>query len=624
MFFHRSGFNRIINSFKKYPYLIIIVLSLVVYGQVIYFDYSYNDDDIMILHNNRIAKESLNLKTAFTTDAWFRNKEIELYRPMQSLSYMLDFIIGKKKPYIYHTTNLLLHIISCCLFFYLLRLLSYSEILALLGSLVLAVHYAFLHTVCWIPARGDLLMAVFALISSISLIKISENRNILYSIIHFSAFFLALLSKESAIFLILIYLLLNILILKQKIITRRSLLSISIYVVLLFSYLYLRNNAISRTASSFGIHAFVKNLPILPESLLKFLFPVNFSVMPHFKPLSTFLGVLVLLFFLYWFFRKNFPISKFLLGGSLFILLTLPAMFYRPEFSDYAYEYLDHRIYLPGIGLIIMLLEIIIFLNMTGKRYFKMLVCIILVVSSTVTIVLSRSYKSPMNYYNQAIRSNPGSALAYANRGNIFKDRNEPAKAIIDYSKAIELKPDFYQAYRNRGQLFETLNNYNSAFIDLKKADSFKPNQPEVLFPLAVACNNLKDFNAALGYLNILINLNKTNAVAYLQRGNTFKNMKDFKAALNDYTSSILLDPQLNEARLSRGVLLGGLARYQESISDLSVYLSRVSNNGYAFYFRGIANLELKKLEEACNDLNKAKVLGVEKAQNYIRKFCIK
>ena len=70
------------------------------------FGYVMHDDDKMILENPRV-KEGVSPAIAFTTDAWFMDAQIELYRPWQSITYMVDYAIGKDKPLIYHLHNLL-------------------------------------------------------------------------------------------------------------------------------------------------------------------------------------------------------------------------------------------------------------------------------------------------------------------------------------------------------------------------------------------------------------------------------------------------------------------------------------------------------------------------------------
>jgi len=64
---------------------------------------------------------------------------------------------------------------------------------------------------------------------------------------------------------------------------------------------------------------------------------------------------------------------------------------------------------------------------------------------------------------------------AFYNRGNVFHNRSEYQKAILDYSSAIELQNDFEPAYYNRGGVFYLLKNYDKALSDFKKAFEINP-----------------------------------------------------------------------------------------------------------------------------------------------------
>jgi protein O-mannosyl-transferase len=611
------------NFLIRYPYLFIAFFAFIVYGQTIFFDYSYNDDDIMILHNTKLQNEYGNIKMAFKTDAWFREKQIELYRPLQSLSYMLDYSIAGSKPFIYHLTNLLLHILNCCLLFYLLRLMNYSPPISMTGASIQAVHFAFLHTVCWIPGRGDLLLAFFAIISLATLIKIDETKNKAIVLIHFIASFLALLAKETAILLPVLFILYRILISKKRIFEKTNILLAVGYILIYIPYLILRKNAISPLSTSLGLKPLIRNLPILPETLIKFFLPINFSVMPEFKLISTISGIAALILLGYMIFTlKNYNKSRILWGGLLFLILSIPAMFYRPDFSDYGYDYLDHRIYFPGIGLTIIMLDLMLCYRVFEKHRFKFFLAVFFISTSFTTIVLSRNYSDPLKYYTQAVKSNKHSALAFVNRGNILMDKGNTDKALADYSMAIKLKPDFSLAYRNRGQLYETLNINEKALEDLKQVDKINPRQTEILLRIGNIENKLQKYQDAIKYFNEVIEIDNNNAAAYLSRGNSYKLIRDYNAALNDYSRSIKMNPDMLEAFLARGVLYGGLGRFQESVKDINIFLSSNPNHGYAHYFRGMAYLELKNTNDACADLELALNLGISKASQYIQKYC--
>ena len=40
-----------------------------------------------------------------------------------------------------------------------------------------------------------------------------------------------------------------------------------------------------------------------------------------------------------------------------FLGLTVPSMFYKPDWSDYIYDYVVHRSYFPMVGIIILCIQ---------------------------------------------------------------------------------------------------------------------------------------------------------------------------------------------------------------------------------------------------------------------------
>src|SRR5688572_3417164 len=144
---------------KPWHYLAVILLPLIVYGRVVMFDYVMHDDDKMILENPML-KEGLNMDIAFTTDAWFMDGRIELYRPWQSITYMVDHAMGGTDPMIYHVHNLIIFILGAFLLFIFLQF-YFKPLVAWAGSILYSLNLLTPHAVGWIAARGDLYLMLF-------------------------------------------------------------------------------------------------------------------------------------------------------------------------------------------------------------------------------------------------------------------------------------------------------------------------------------------------------------------------------------------------------------------------------------------------------------------------------
>ena len=72
--------------------------------------------------------------------------------------------------------------------------------------------------------------------------------------------------------------------------------------------------------------------------------------------------------------------------------------------------------------------------------------------------------------YKNAIKLNPNDAVAYANMGNMFADKDDYEKAIECYKKAIEIDPTFREVYNNMGDAYKASGNQVKANECYKKA----------------------------------------------------------------------------------------------------------------------------------------------------------
>lgn len=78
------------------------------------------------------------------------------------------------------------------------------------------------------------------------------------------------------------------------------------------------------------------------------------------------------------------------------------------------------------------------------------------------------NWETAIDLFNQALKVNPHSIYAYANRANAYSNLGDYERALDDLNQAIELAPDMFGLYFNRG------NTYRFEF-KLTANDSAKP-----------------------------------------------------------------------------------------------------------------------------------------------------
>ncbi|MCH9019105.1 MAG: tetratricopeptide repeat protein [Proteobacteria bacterium] len=72
--------------------------------------------------------------------------------------------------------------------------------------------------------------------------------------------------------------------------------------------------------------------------------------------------------------------------------------------------------------------------------------------------------------YDDAIRLEPDFAMAFSNRGNVYRKKGRFDRAIKEYDKAIHFKPDDAQVFADRGLAYEKKGERSQAMRDFKKA----------------------------------------------------------------------------------------------------------------------------------------------------------
>jgi len=191
----------------------IFFLCLVCFA--VYFNSLNNNfvfDDNALIINNPFIKSPKYLKEIFRTSPYdyiATDKDVsedKMYRPLQIASYSFDYQIWGLKPFGFHLTNVLLHILNCLLLYYLFgKVLSVSA--ARVASLIFAVHPIHVSVVSYISGRADLLVSLFMLLCITLFFKFMQSRLKIFYIASIFCAALALLSRENALSLFLFILL---------------------------------------------------------------------------------------------------------------------------------------------------------------------------------------------------------------------------------------------------------------------------------------------------------------------------------------------------------------------------------------------------------------------------------
>jgi protein O-mannosyl-transferase len=644
-----------------FAYLVIFLLIFIVYAQSLFFSLGKLDETNIILNNLGFLSDFRNLKEAFLTNPFF-NKGGDFYRPLQNLSFMIDAHLSGQNGWAYYLSNILIHFVTCSLIFYLLNLFGKDRRTALLLTLLYAVHPLFVQTVAWAPSRGDLLLTMFGTGSFIFFIHYIRKRKAYFLLLHVLFFGLALFSKETAVIIPVICFLYYFFIEKEKKVRVSGLILPGVFFLLIFlGFMYIRNDVVRIVVQKgqFGPLPFLVHARTIPEFIAKFFFPVGLGPMPAFNLFLTALG-LIIIAVLSWVSARSWSVTGriFLFGMGWFLLFIIPALMYINRFGSAACDYMEHRAYLPLIGILILVYALLT--RIPDAKYRKIYTAILLIlipVFGFYSFIYSRNYKTPMTYYDLAVSNNPASAISYFNRGatrmNFEKDYTG---AIKDYEQTMALFPDYAESYINRGFCREQMKDMTGAVDDYGKAARLKPGWYEPHVNLATVKQKMglfleaileydtvlmfsplfyqgynergslktevKDYRGAMEDLNKAINMHETYPEAFFNRGVLELKLEDTRSAMEDFNKAIVLNDKYPEALVNRGILKYQVQDFTGAQEDFNRAISIDDRYAEAYLDRGMTRYMINDITGACEDWKMAEKLGLPDAGKFLEQYC--
>ena len=603
--------------------LVLLVIPFLLYAQTFAFDFSFHDDDMIVLNNAQVFRE-FDLKRLFLTDAWMLNQKIELYRPWQSFTYAIDHRLGGNDASAYHVHNVLIFCVGIQLLYLFLLSIGLGGLTAFALGLVYAVHFLFAHTVGWIPARGDLYLFAFSMGSLILFYASIRKNNLLYAVLSAVCYFGALLSKESAIVLLPLMYLIGYTIWKVDLKNIRSCAMLGVSVVFTAFYLWMREQSVIDTPNMFTLEGFVYNLPVIPEEVFKFFVPVFFSVMPGFHPAVTWVGtgLVVAIIGLTVVFRRNVNMQLMMVGAAFFLLPILPSILYKPLFTGYAYDYLDHRMFFPGVGLLLIafaLLKPWLDRKNLSSNYLYSLVGVMAVIA----FVNVKAYKNYTSYYDNATRTNPKSGLAWMNYGTMLARENNYPKMFEKFNTALEVIPNNIELRMKLADSYYTVKDFPRMMEQCKAIMQIDSTFAKAYFNIALfQSDQLKQSDSAIHTMNKAVRKSPKNPDAFYYRGLLYKQLGRNDSALVDFQRVTHLNPQHTNALFEQGHIYGSTARYRDAVQAFNNFLAINPNDGRAYFYRGQSLCLLNNTAEGCRDLQTALSLGVPDAQAKIDFYC--
>lgn len=478
------------------------------------------DDPIYVTGNERITDLSLGgIKNIFTS---FHHG---LYKPLVLLSFAIEYHFFKLDPFIYHATNLALHLFNCVLVFWMILLISKNLAASFITAILFGIHPMHVESVAWVAERKDVLCSFFFLQAIIYYLYYRKSTRARYYAFSLIAFILSLLAKPMGITLPLVFLLFDFF-QKRKldwyVFMEKGvffLIAIIVFIVdMLGLHMVTERGTASISVVSFdsflvamhGIIFYLQKLFIPLKLSCSYPYPDKINgLLPDiflFSPaIVAFLTAVIISV------SKN---NRKVALGSLFFLLTVsPALQLLPSVSAIA---ADRYTYIPSIGIFFIVSECFSWCYSRNLKYKRALKIILVASFIAITIRLSfltfsraKVWKDSVILWSDALKTYPNNPIGYATLGGAYAAIGDFKQAITNFNKAIELNPELMEAYSSRASAYASIGKFEQAVADCNKVIGLNPNFAAVYYTLAVI-----DF-LEQDYIKSWYNVNKARSLGF-------------------------------------------------------------------------------------------------------------
>ncbi len=590
-----AGRWRIFDSLRWWHFALIAAAALFCYIHTAGYGFVY-DDKIQIVRNPRITSFD-NLGKAFSENFWaFRGPRStsNYFRPLQTVTYMLGYAVGKLSPAPYHWISIILHVLSCLAVYWAGAAFLGTPAAAFLGALLFAVHPMHTESVSWVAGVTDVGCCLFYMLSLGAYIRLREaDRLHTYGLwaLSLCSFFCALLYKEMAFTLPIVIVMLDFACdtghagLRPVERFKRLL----PFLAVMLAYFALRSQA-----SGVRSHT-SRTLPIsLPDRLMTtgylvghyiqdLLLPVAQNAYRVFEPFSRlgftdWLLPLALLGIAAWLGYRYLRNDRKLLFLALFVVITLIPVLDLGAIGDN--KYTERYLYIPSVGFCLLVAALIVRCRM--RRTALALAALWVVVLAGLTVRRNPIWKDDELFYRTTLAASPEAVPLRNNLAALLMNNKDYSDARKEFLIALDSTyRGFMHVPQERAGALLGLSAIDEAEGNLREASKYAeealrviPDLPEACLALGMVKGRMGDNQRAAGLLREALKSMPDNALAHLSLGNVLLYSNDLAGAEVEYREATRLDPKVN-TRILLALVLSHTNRGAEAASMLKEILSR-------------------------------------------------
>ena len=587
------------------PYIWLMLAVALVYGQTVRFGFVGYDDVSLVSRQAGQVLELGRIKAAFNESAFGPGPGLFFYRPLLTLSLMFDSAIAGGRPWIFHLSNVLFHLVAVWLAFCLFLKLKFSRPAAFAAALILAVHPALASAVSWVPGRNDSMLAIWILAAFLFQLKFVESNKTRYLAAQGICFLAALFTKETALLFPLVGLSYMLLPSEKTIrpLQKTAFLTMVLTGAVVIWYL-------ARSGAMAGYGTVPLSILSLKEVLITLIsvfgrigLPFDLTLVRDLKDINLVYGLISLAALIVAAVIGGIRNKRaFAFGAIWFGLFLLPGLALAADSN----AFLDHRLYLPLIGFLILLPELKMLDLPAGGKSTALGWFFLALFLGSISFVYSRSFKDDISCWTRAVKRSPNSALAHNALGLAYSQRNNSPAAENEYLKARQISKRFVKAGLNLGILYLKNDRLETAGQTLKEVLSVRPDLPGANYNLGVVYQQQGREDSAYYYFQKELEYDPRNEGALAGIGTIYHQRGDLDQALRYYWKALEINGD------DPGVLVNLASVYQQQgkLPEAErTYLRAIEikpGSAEAHYNLGKLYQKQNRRQEAEIELNKA------------------
>ncbi|MBS1586895.1 MAG: tetratricopeptide repeat protein [Bacteroidetes bacterium] len=612
-------------------------LVMAIIGFVFYFNSFNNDyalDDGIIIAKNTYVQQGFkgipNImgKDAFDTYYSSLNATNQLsggrYRPLSIVTFAIEqelwgqsidyskvaTAFGVISPqetdfihlmHIRHIINVLLYILSAIVLLYFLKNIAFRDqpYVAFIAALIFTIHPIHTEVVANVKSRDEIMSLLFITLTLISAFRYAETKKILSLILGLAFFFLALLSKEYAVTLLVLIPLMLYLLRNYSI--PKSLIAILPYLAIFIVYYYLRTSVIAEKSESADdeilnnpyLYATVgqrwaSEIAVLWKYFQLLLFPNPLSADYSYKqiPYSNFASPIVCLSILlhiamvaamFYFFKKR-HILCFAIAFYLVNLLLVSNFIF-----NIGAPMGERLIYHSSLGFAMVLAYYLwqLRLKTNSVPALASILLVIVILSGYKTIARNVQWKNDRTLFLADVKTVPNSVPANANAGACYIGISDEATdtvlkrkyldtALMYLNKTVAMHHTFATGFLNRGVVQFKLGNVEAAKADFDTLKMLFPHYPTIPqlnalignYYLGVGWNQYGKqgkYNEAIAEFRKGLEADPTNADLWYNIGGAAFSMNLYDSAYNCWSRALQYNPKHEGAQRGFAAVRGML-----------------------------------------------------------------